>query len=180
MVRAVSRSYGSYPIAPLLGPLVLKRRRHPGHGLEDHLQAAEQAVRGVAVADRLGLGLRERASEPAPSGSVNASPCPWKAGNEPPTSRTSRTLTIDMPAATDARGHSVSLDAPPRRIVSLVPSQTELLAHLGLRGEVAGVTRFCERPKGWRSTKTIVGGTKQVDVVTVRDLDPDLDRKSVV
>ena len=58
MVRAVSRSYGPYPIAPLLGPLVLKRRRHPGHGLEDHLQAAEQAVRGVAVADRLGLGLR--------------------------------------------------------------------------------------------------------------------------
>ena len=79
-----------------------------------------------------------------------------------------------MPAATDARGHSVSLDAPPRRIVSLVPSQTELLAHLGLRGEVAGITRFCERPEGWRSTETIVGGTKQVDIATVRDLDPDL------
>ena len=75
---------------------------------------------------------------------------------------------------TDARGHSVSLGAPPRRIVSLVPSQTELLAHLGLDDEVAGITRFCERPKGWRSTKTIVGGTKQVDVETVRDLDPGL------
>ena len=75
---------------------------------------------------------------------------------------------------TDARGHSVSIGAPPRRIVSLVPSQTELLAHLGLDDEVAGITRFCERPKGWRSTKTIVGGTKQVDVETVRDLDPDL------
>lgn len=79
-----------------------------------------------------------------------------------------------MPTATDARGHSVSLDAPPRRIVSLVPSQTELLARLGLDDEVAGITRFCVRPEGWRSEKTIVGGTKQVDVETVRGLDPDL------
>jgi len=79
-----------------------------------------------------------------------------------------------MPTATDARGHSLSLDRRPRRIVSLVPSQTELLAHLGLKDEVVGITRFCERPEGWRSDKTIVGGTKQVDMDTVRDLDPDL------
>jgi len=79
-----------------------------------------------------------------------------------------------MPSATDARGHSLSLDRPPQRIVSLVPSQTELLAHLGLDDKVVGVTRFCERPEGWRSEKTIVGGTKQVDVDTVRGLDPDL------
>jgi ABC-type Fe3+-hydroxamate transport system substrate-binding protein len=79
-----------------------------------------------------------------------------------------------MPNATDARGHSLSLDRRPRRIVSLVPSQTELLAHLGLQDEVVGVTRFCERPEGWRSEKTIVGGTKQVDADTVRTLDPDL------
>ncbi len=79
-----------------------------------------------------------------------------------------------MPTTTDARGQTLSLDAPPHRIVSLVPSQTELLAHLGLEGRVAGITRFCERPEGWRSEKTIVGGTKQVDVDTVRDLDPDL------
>jgi ABC-type Fe3+-hydroxamate transport system substrate-binding protein len=79
-----------------------------------------------------------------------------------------------MPTATDARGHSLSLDRRPRRIVSLVPSQTELLAHLGLKDEVVGITRFCERPEGWRSDKTIVGGTKQVDMDTVRDLDPNL------
>lgn len=79
-----------------------------------------------------------------------------------------------MPTATDARGQSVSLDAPPSRIVSLVPSQTELLGHLGLYDAVVGITRFCERPEHWRSEKTIVGGTKQVDVDTVRSLDPDL------
>lgn len=78
-----------------------------------------------------------------------------------------------MPAATDARGHHIQLDAPPQRIVSLVPSQTELLAHLGLEEQVVGVTRFCELPEHWREEKTIVGGTKQVDVETVRELNPD-------
>jgi ABC-type Fe3+-hydroxamate transport system substrate-binding protein len=79
-----------------------------------------------------------------------------------------------MPTETDARDRTLALDVPPRRIVSLVPSQTELLAHLNLEEQVVGITRFCERPEDWRSKKTIVGGTKQVDLDTVRDLDPDL------
>ncbi|MFP4228421.1 MAG: helical backbone metal receptor [Salinivenus sp.] len=79
-----------------------------------------------------------------------------------------------MPTATDARGRRTSLESPPRRIVSLVPSQTELLAHLGLDDAVVGITRFCERPTDWREAKTIVGGTKQVDIDTVRSLAPDL------
>lgn len=82
-----------------------------------------------------------------------------------------------MPAfpltTTDALGRSVTLPAPPRRIVSLVPSQTELLAHLGLDHRVVGLTRFCVRPKGWRAAKTIVGGTKQVNVEQVAALSPD-------
>ncbi len=79
-----------------------------------------------------------------------------------------------MPTVTDARGQSISVDGSPQRIVSLVPSQTELLASLGLEEEVVGITRFCERPDHWQSTKTLVGGTKQVNVDTVRDLDPEL------
>ena len=79
-----------------------------------------------------------------------------------------------MPFDTDARGRTISLEAPPHRIVSLVPSQTELLAHLGLAERVVGITRFCERPADWRSQKTIVGGTKEVDLDTVRTLEPDL------
>ncbi|MFB6274314.1 MAG: helical backbone metal receptor [Salinibacter sp.] len=79
-----------------------------------------------------------------------------------------------MSTATDARDRSLTLEQPPRRIISLVPSQTELLAYLGLYDRVVGITRFCERPEHWRSAKTIVGGTKQVDIDTVRDLDPDL------
>lgn len=79
-----------------------------------------------------------------------------------------------MPTVTDARNHTLTLDQAPRRIVSLVPSQTELLASLGLDEDVVGLTRFCERPDHWRSEKTIVGGTKQVDLDTTRDLTPDL------
>lgn len=79
-----------------------------------------------------------------------------------------------MPTVTDARNRSITFDSPPQQIVSLVPSQTELLAYLDLNEEVVGITRFCERPEHWRSEKTIVGGTKQVDIDTVRELGPDL------
>lgn len=75
---------------------------------------------------------------------------------------------------TDALGRPVRLEAPPRRIVSLVPSQTELLADLGLDAEVVGLTRFCVHPAGWKDRKPIVGGTKNVRVDRVRDLRPDL------
>ncbi|MDT0631025.1 helical backbone metal receptor [Rubrivirga sp. S365] len=75
---------------------------------------------------------------------------------------------------TDALGRPVRLAAPPRRIVSLVPSQTELLADLELDDEVVGLTRFCVHPDGWKAAKTIVGGTKNVNVERVRGLRPDL------
>ncbi|WP_412069715.1 helical backbone metal receptor [Rubrivirga sp. IMCC43871] len=67
-----------------------------------------------------------------------------------------------------------ALPAPPRRIVSLVPSQTELLAALGLDAEVVGLTRFCVHPAGWKARKTIVGGTKETEPARVLALDPDL------
>lgn len=75
---------------------------------------------------------------------------------------------------TDARGRTVTLDAAPRRIVSLVPSQTELLADLGLDDEVVGLTRFCVHPPGWKEKKRIVGGTKNVKAERVAALAPDL------
>lgn len=75
---------------------------------------------------------------------------------------------------TDARGRTISLHHPPQRIVSLVPSQTELLANLGLESEVVGITRFCIHPEDWKGRKQIVGGTKNVNLRRVRDLAPDL------
>jgi ABC-type Fe3+-hydroxamate transport system substrate-binding protein len=66
------------------------------------------------------------------------------------------------------------LDAAPQRIVSLVPSQTELLYHLGLNERVAGITKFCVHPQHWYRHKTRVGGTKQVNIAAVKALQPDL------
>jgi ABC-type Fe3+-hydroxamate transport system substrate-binding protein len=60
------------------------------------------------------------------------------------------------------------------RLVSLVPSITELLADLGLEQDVVGLTRFCVLPPGWKSRKTIVGGTKNVRIERVSELAPDL------
>lgn len=80
-----------------------------------------------------------------------------------------------MPAPLlDARGRAFACLPPARRLVSLVPSQTELLADLGLDDAVVGLTRFCVRPEGWKARKVIVGGTKQVDVARIAALQPDL------
>ena len=62
----------------------------------------------------------------------------------------------------------------PSRIVSLVPSQTELLYDLGLDASVAGITKFCVHPNEWFRTKTRVGGTKQVRRGIIDSLQPDL------
>jgi ABC-type Fe3+-hydroxamate transport system substrate-binding protein len=62
----------------------------------------------------------------------------------------------------------------PQRIVSLVPSQTELLFHLGLEDETVGLTKFCVHPQSWFKTKERVGGTKTINIDKVHQLQPDL------
>jgi len=62
----------------------------------------------------------------------------------------------------------------PSNIISLVPSQTELLFDLGLDKEVNGITKFCVHPAEWRKTKTIVGGTKNINAAVIKKLHPDL------
>lgn len=74
----------------------------------------------------------------------------------------------------DQLGSEIKINYPPKRIVSLVPSQTELLFDLGLRDEVVGITKFCIHPNEWYKTKTKVGGTKNVNIEKIRDLKPDL------
>ncbi|MDG1331006.1 MAG: helical backbone metal receptor [Crocinitomicaceae bacterium] len=69
---------------------------------------------------------------------------------------------------------TIRLESPPRRIVSLVPSQTELLHYLGLEDEVVGITKFCIHPKEWHENKARIGGTKAVNLEKVLLLNPDL------
>ncbi len=75
---------------------------------------------------------------------------------------------------TDHLGNIISLPQNPKRIISLVPSQTELLYDLGLREEVVGITKFCIHPEEWFRSKTRVGGTKGVNFDKIHSLQPDL------
>ena len=77
-------------------------------------------------------------------------------------------------SATDQLGRTVTMTCVPRRIVSLVPSLTELLCDLGLRDWIVGCTKFCVHPAGLRAGVSIVGGTKNVRVAEVLALAPDL------
>lgn len=74
----------------------------------------------------------------------------------------------------DQMNLTIRLENTPRRIVSLVPSQTQLLHELNLHEEVVGITKFCIHPEQWFHSKNRVGGTKTVDIDAVRLLKPDL------
>jgi ABC-type Fe3+-hydroxamate transport system substrate-binding protein len=79
-----------------------------------------------------------------------------------------------MPVFTDQLARTVVLPQIPRRIISLVPSQTELLFSLGLEESVVGITRFCVHPNSWFRGKARIGGTKAIDPARVDALQPDL------
>lgn len=74
----------------------------------------------------------------------------------------------------DQLKRTLEISVTPKRIISLVPSQTELLVDLGLESSIAGVTKFCVHPFSLRKNKTVVGGTKQVDFDKIRNLEPDI------
>ena len=79
-----------------------------------------------------------------------------------------------MPIYQDQLHQTLSIASPPQRIISLVPSQTELLHYWGLGERVVGITKFCIHPEVWYRGKTRVGGTKTVDMKKVAALAPDL------
>jgi endonuclease-3 len=76
--------------------------------------------------------------------------------------------------ASEASRRSPRSMSIPQRIVSLVPSVTELLAQWGLAARIAGRTRYCIEPRWIRNTVPAVGGTKDPDLGRIRDLAPDL------
>lgn len=75
---------------------------------------------------------------------------------------------------TDQLGNRVQLNTIPKRIVSLVPSQSEFLWELGLHAELMGITKFCIHPEKMFKQVTRVGGTKNPDLDKIRALQPDL------
>ena len=75
---------------------------------------------------------------------------------------------------TDQMGTTIHLQGKPRRIISLVPSQTELLFDLGLDEEIVGITDYCIHPADKCGEKTKIGGPKSVDFAGIDRLRPDL------
>ena len=74
----------------------------------------------------------------------------------------------------DQLDRKVEIPTPPKRIVSLVPSQTELLTDLGLEDSLVGITKFCVHPEDLRQRKNVVGGTKQVHIGKIRKMAPNI------
>jgi ABC-type Fe3+-hydroxamate transport system substrate-binding protein len=75
---------------------------------------------------------------------------------------------------TDQMGRELTINFPPKRIISIVPSQTELLFDLGLDQEIIGLTKFCIHPIEKFAERTKVGGTKKLNIDLIKDLKPDL------
>jgi len=79
-----------------------------------------------------------------------------------------------MPVFYDQLNRQINLLSIPKRIVSVVPSQTELLFYLGLNEELIGITKFCIHPADKFKSTTKIGGTKALDIAKIKALQPDL------
>ena len=79
-----------------------------------------------------------------------------------------------MPFFTDQMNRTINIPERPQRIVSLVPSQTELVVDLGLEDRLVGLSKFCVHPRGLKKQKTIIGGTKNFHLDKIDALQPDL------
>ncbi|WP_420582564.1 ABC transporter substrate-binding protein [Reichenbachiella sp.] len=75
---------------------------------------------------------------------------------------------------TDDLNRTISIKNPPQRIISLVPSLTELLFDLGLQERIVGVTKFCIHPTHAQRVATKIGGTKKFHFDQIEELKPDL------
>ncbi len=74
----------------------------------------------------------------------------------------------------DMLNREIVLEKQPERIISLVPSQTELLYELGAGERVVGQTVFCIHPEEGFKNTTKVGGTKKIKYEVIDELQPDL------
>jgi ABC-type Fe3+-hydroxamate transport system substrate-binding protein len=74
----------------------------------------------------------------------------------------------------DAMGRTVHVPEEPQRLVSLVPSITEVLFRFGRGSEVVGITDYCTEPAAEVARKTTIGGTKNPDLARILALEPHL------
>jgi ABC-type Fe3+-hydroxamate transport system substrate-binding protein len=75
---------------------------------------------------------------------------------------------------TDQLQNSVRIPSGPMRIVSVVPSLTELLFDLGMQDDIVGITKFCIHPADMVQGITKIGGTKNLQIQKIISLQPTL------
>ena len=83
-------------------------------------------------------------------------------------------VTLQVMLIKDQLGKSLHIKERPKRIISLVPSQSEFLWDIGIRNELLGISKFCIHPDIMFKSKARVGGTKDLDLDKIRSLKPDL------
>lgn len=79
-----------------------------------------------------------------------------------------------MPIYTDQLNNKIKLNTTPKRIISIVPSQSEFLWQIGIRNQLIGITKFCIHPKEMFNKIERIGGTKKLNINKIRSLKPDL------
>ncbi|HET6283907.1 MAG TPA: helical backbone metal receptor [Polyangia bacterium] len=77
-------------------------------------------------------------------------------------------------SAVDALGRDIEVPDPPLRIVSLVPSLTDLCFALGVGQRVVGISDVCTEPRGQLDGIKRIGGEKRPSLPAIRELQPDL------
>ena len=115
------------------------------------------------------LTLAVAACAPAaesPSADAESSP----PATDPPATAAETTFPVEL---TDDAGRTVTIDAEPQRIVSLAPSNTEIVCALDACGRLVGVTDFDDYPAEVADVPDVVIQA-QVDIELVVDAEPDL------
>ena len=79
-----------------------------------------------------------------------------------------------MQTIKDCLGDEISIPKNITKIVSLVPSISELIYDLNAEDKIVGVTKFCVHPKYFQIEKTVVGGVQEFDIDKIIALKPDV------
>ena len=74
----------------------------------------------------------------------------------------------------DATGTQLNIQNPPQRIISLVPSTTHSIYTLGQKNKLVGITRFCSSPASISKSVSKIGGTKDISIEAIQQLQPDI------
>jgi len=131
----------------------------------------------AALAFAIGCLLPACSQTAAPAQPVPPPAITTGVGKEPPAPAPEKETQAPLPVfpitVTDSLGRKVTIDHLPQRIVSLAPSNTEILFALGLDDRIAGVTDFCDYPEKAK-LKQHVAGYMTPDLEKLVMIGPDL------